>query len=127
MPNALIFRAIVFEKSGCQPMSRIYSPTGALTTQAGTTAITRTVTNLRTGVVISAATPLTIANVIFDALQTDARWTKDSTGYNFKDGISGTILTSPNVIHRVEYKVEPASGDTYWLAGEITTIPILAE
>ena len=127
MPSVQIIRAVVFEKSGCQPMARIYSPTGALITQAGTTSVTRTVTNLRTGAVISAASPLTVANVIFDTLQTDARWTKDSTGYNFKDSITSTILTSPNVIHRAEYKFVPTSGDNYWIVFELTTEPVLAE
>ena len=38
---------------------------------------------------------LVISNVFFDTLQTDGRWHKDSTGYNFLYSVADTVLTSP--------------------------------
>ena len=67
----------------------------------------------RTAVTGHAAGSLTIASVIFDTLQTDARWTVDSTGYNFKHVIDISANVAFAIAGRrylVEYTLTPASG-----------------
>ena len=75
--------ATVWEGASLKVMARVYDINNTLITQASLSTIKyRVVTD---GVEIIALTALTVANVVFDTLQTsDASWTKDTTGYNFK-------------------------------------------
>jgi hypothetical protein len=61
-----------------------------------------------------AAVSLTIANVIFDTLQTDDLWNeRDSTGYNFRHQIdisSNAAFTLAGRRYLVEYTLTPGSG-----------------
>ncbi len=56
---------------------------------------------------------LTVSAIIFNTLQTDARWTVDSTGYNFRHTIDVSSNNAFAVAGRnylVEYLLMPASG-----------------
>ena len=125
MPSVQIITAIAFAKTGAQVMARIAGQSGALITQASLTTIHRRVTNDQTGAEISASTALTISAVVFDTLQTDARWTKDATGYGFLDVVTAAILTTANIIHLVEYKFTPVSGQVFGFAVKIPTLKSL--
>lgn len=57
---------------------------------------------------------LTISSVIFDALQTDDRWTVDSTGYNFRHDMPASAFPTGSHNYRVEYKFTPTSGEVFW-------------
>jgi len=57
---------------------------------------------------------LTVSNVIFDTLQTDGRWSKDDTGYNFRHDVAATVLTDPGT-YQIEYKVTFTGGDVSYL------------
>ncbi len=53
----------------------------------------------------------TVAAVFFDTLQTDVRWTIDSTGYNFGHMIDGdTYITDPESVYELAYFLTPVSG-----------------
>ena len=52
---------------------------------------------------------LTVANVIFNALQTDGRWTLDATGYNFRHDIGSGVFTDPGN-YRIEYTCNLTGG-----------------
>jgi len=52
-------------------------------------------------------------SVVFDSLQTDARWTRDAVGYNFRHTISVTSNDAFAVAGRdylVEYRLSPCNG-----------------
>lgn len=67
--------------------------------QADLTSITRKV--YLAGVLGDTDT-LTIADVIFDTIQTGTVWTKDTTGFNFKDALSHTLFAAAGE-YRVQY------------------------
>lgn len=116
MSAPLIVRATAFEDSGITCMARVYGTGAALVTQSSVTSLTWAATNLKTSAVIVAPTALTVSTVIFDTLQTDAKWTADSTGYNFAHVIPASTFTTGGVRARVEYKVTPVSGEAFWIA-----------
>ena len=52
-------------------------------------------------------------SVVFDSLQTDARWTRDTTGYNFRHTINvaaSAAFTLAGRDYLVEYRLTPYSG-----------------
>jgi hypothetical protein len=53
-------------------------------------------------------------NVVFDQLQTDARWTRDATGYNFRHTIGVAFAPAFTLCRRdylVEYRLTPYGGE----------------
>ena len=48
--------------------------------------------------------------VVFDTLQTDGRWSLDSTGYNFRHDIGTTTFTTGGE-YVIQYTVTPSGGN----------------
>ena len=63
---------------------------------------------------------LVVADSVFDTLQTDGRWSKDSAGYNFRDTVAASVLTTAEHRYQVEYMFTPSSGQTYMLMFVLT-------
>ena len=85
MPEARTFEADVFEDGSFAVLFRINAFDDNLPAQqADLTSIDFTVIESLSRSEVVASSALTVANVVFDTLQTDGRWTKDSTGYNFR-------------------------------------------
>lgn len=125
MPSASIKRANVFEDGGASLMARVVGNNGASITQAGISTITYAVYDLHAGTEIVASTSLTVSAVVFDTLQTDARWTEDTTGYNFRHDIAANVFTTGDLTYRVEYKFTPSSGAVWMVLFEVSTIGIM--
>lgn len=83
--------------------------------QADVDTIEYAIYNDDTREVVLALASLTVANVVFDTLQTDERWTVDTDGYNFRHDVSHSLLTDPDVTYRIEYKITLDGGSEFYL------------
>ena len=52
---------------------------------------------------------LTVANVVYNSLQTDGRWSVDTTGYNFRHDVGSGVFVTPG-IYRIEYTCNLTGG-----------------
>lgn len=105
--------ATIWEDGGATCMARIFAWTGIAAVQDTFDtdgSITRYIYNVTANTTIDSGTGLTIATVVFDTLQTDARWTADTTGYNFRDEIADTNFLTGNSHYLVEYMFNPDTG-----------------
>lgn len=108
----VIHQLRAMEDSGCSIMARVRLPSAAYITQAATTSVSRTVKPLHKPGAASSSS-LTVSNVVFDTLQTGNFWTKDTTGYNFRDDISASVFVDKNGKYAVTYLFTPASGAAF--------------
>ena len=121
MPDASIIAADVYEDSGPILMARVVGAAGTAITQATCSTITYVVVDIATGTTVSNGS-LTIASVVFDTLQTDSIWTKDTTGYNFKTVLTAAMVPTGGATYRVEVKITPTSGQPIWLTYQVTAL-----
>ena len=98
-------------------MARVVDSDDALVLQAGVASIAYAIVNLRTQLVIATGT-LTIANVIFDTLQTGHGWTLAGAGYNFRWKMPGSLFPAGNGVYRVEIEIS-AGGDVLPLVFDV--------
>ncbi len=110
MPSTTEPLFYVWERSAVYIMGRITGLSGEVVTRLSFDAVSMLITKLPSLGVVTPPT-LTVAGVFFDTLQTDARWTKDETGYNFGHMLDGdTYLTDPESTYQLAYLFEPAGG-----------------
>lgn len=115
--------ATIYEDTGVTCMSRILGDDAAAITQATTSAIVlNAFKNTSTTPTYTAS--LTVADVVFDSYQTDARWSKDSTGYNFRYAVIASIFDAGDATYRLEFKFTPTSGSVYFVIFEIDTVEV---
>ena len=124
MPSATITTGTVFEDSGASLMARVVDNDGTDITQSDITTIKYSVFDVSDPGAAS-NTGLNVSDVVFDTLQTDARWTKDSTGYNFRHDLPASALPEGDHVYRVEYKFTPASGEVFHVVFELATKNLL--
>ncbi len=105
---------VIREDSAFSVMARIHAG-GANLTQSDVSAIEYQIFPTNSTTAHTTATSLTVASVVFDALQTDDRWTEDATGYNFRHDVAATVLTDPSKQYEIEYKVTLTAGDVFYL------------
>ena len=114
--------ATIYEDTGITCMSRILGDDASAITQATTSAITVAVFK-NTSTVATYTASLTVADVVFDAYQTDARWS-GSTGYNFRTALPALVFDTGDATYTVEFKFTPTSGSQYFVIFEIDTIEV---
>ena len=89
-------------------LARVHNLAQTNITQLVVTSIVRNIYLESTDALLVGPTELNKANVVFDTLQTDYGWTY-STGYNFRDSINGTLLTTAGAL-RIVYTIVASDG-----------------
>ena len=110
----------VFKEGSVTCLARIVGHDAAVITRADVASIEYSVFLLeaddpdgRTAVTGHDGIALDKISTLFDALQTDARWTRDTVGYNFRHAIDITSNAAFGLAGRdylVEYRLTPYSG-----------------
>ena len=101
-------------------LARVLDADGALLTPTTCTAITYQVYDKNTGDQIGTTTTATVADVLFASLQTDSRWTRDTTGYNLAIALPASALPAGGTTYRVEAKLTTnTGGDPFYLLWEL--------
>ncbi len=121
MANAADVFGVAFKNGSAVCLARIMDPSGVAITSGDLAAIAYTAysldpddEDLRTPITGHIANAVTVANAIYDTLQTaDAAWTVDTTGYNFRHELD--VSTSPVFVvagtdYLVEYTITPTAG-----------------
>jgi len=114
----------VIEDSGLRWMARILGNDGDAIVQADISAIVYSVYNKADLTTATTTGTLTVSDVIFDTLQTDSRWGKDSTGYNFAWNVPASIFALGNVTYRIEVKLTPAAGEVMHLVRDVPVVAL---
>ncbi len=114
----------VFEDSGLRWMARILGNDGAAIDQADISAIAYSVYNKADLTLATTTGTLDASDVIFDTLQTDSRWGKDSTGYNFAWNVPASVFALGNVTYRIEVKLTPVTGEVFHLVRDVPVVAI---
>lgn len=119
--QAKVTSADIWEDSGATCQARIIGQAGVNITQASLSSITCKVFDLNgTTPDTPVATPtVTISSSVFDALQTDATWSTDDTGYNFSHTLAASIFTTGDHRYRVEYTFTPVTGEAFPVVFEL--------
>lgn len=90
-------------------LARVVGVNQILITQSSVASISRTIYQVGTGDIVTGPTTLLDTTVVFDVLQTDYEWDIDATGYNWRDIISGTLLTQSGAL-KIVYTIVDSGG-----------------
>ncbi len=117
-------RATIYEDTGTNCMARIVGDDSVAITQSDLSSISLSIFKNDVSPAETTATPV-ISDSVFDTLQTDARWSKDSTGYNFKYLIPSTGFSDGDSTYRAEFKFVPSTGSPFFVVYLIDTVEVL--
>jgi len=118
MANRTRYRASVSPNGSLTCLARVVGVDAALITQAGIASIEYTINavgaSARSAVTGHDGETLTVADVVYDSLQTDDRWTEDATGYNFAHTIDisgGLPFPSAGTVYEIDYVLTDTAGN----------------
>ena len=132
MAEAIDMYGTAFKNGSVTLLARIVGGEGANIVRADVVAAKYTVYLLddqnpddRTAVAGHTDAALAVTEVIFNTLQTDAIWTVDAIGYNFRHVVDVSAQPAFAVAGRrylVEYQLTPAVGQMIWVRFRINVI-----
>ena len=121
----MILTGKVIENSAAVLLARVTDVTGDPVTQADVARLTCKVFDADTETMTGNPT-LDVADVVFNTLQKDARWTADKVGYNVAVPLSGDHWPTQGA-YTVEVKVTPTAGDPFYLIWHLQAENVLSE
>ncbi|MGW8256757.1 MAG: hypothetical protein ACWGMZ_04655 [Thermoguttaceae bacterium] len=132
MAEAIDIYATTFKNGSATMMARIVGSDAANITQADIATINYSVYLLddqdadnRTTVTGHSQVNLPVYQVVFDTLQTDATWTVDTIGYNFRHELDVSVDPAFAVAGRrylIEYVLTPVAGQVILVRFRINVI-----
>ena len=111
----------VFEDSTFSVMAR-FEVDGANAVQADCSSIAIKAWDMADFDTAVLSASLTVANVVFDTLQTDGRWTPDTTGYNFRYDVADDVCVTSGAKYRFEAVVTTSGGKLPPMAWEVLCV-----
>ena len=125
MPSASIPNDVnVIEDSGVRWMARILGQSGSAIVQADVSSIAYSVYDKSDTSTATTTGTLTVGDVIYNTLQTDSRWGKDATGYNFGWNVPASIFAAGNKTYRIEVKITPSSGEAIHIVRDFPVVAL---
>lgn len=109
MSNAREYHVDGFQLTAGTFLAHVVDNDGADITQAGVSSISCQVYEQDSGDYQTAPT-VTVNTSISDTMQTDAKWTLDTEGYNFAHQVAGSAFPSA-ITYRVQYILTMVSGE----------------
>jgi hypothetical protein len=120
MADAQDIHGTVFKNGSATLLARVVGAAGAAVTQSDIAAVKYGIYLLdeddpdgQTPVTGHSGVSLPVSAVIFNTLQTDALWTRDATGYNFKHVLevgAHPAFAVAGRSYRIVYELTPAAG-----------------
>jgi len=115
-----LITGVVWERSGVSLMARIVGQDAQNITQSALVSISFKIFDLAVPEAAKSSGTLTVSSVVFNTLQTDTRWTKDATGYNFRHDVGATAFSGGTKDWRIEYLFTPSGGAApFWVVFEL--------
>lgn len=124
-----IIKGTALEGAEIPIMARVTNLAGSLITQATIVSIAYKVFDKLDAALtdIAQSSPLTVADVVFNSLQTDDSWTKDSAGYNFRYVTDPAELPEGGATYRFEFTLTTSDGSKIEIVAEVDTLNMLGE
>lgn len=108
MSQAVPVYAHVWEDCTAVCMARMVGEANTAIVQNSVTSIACKVFDVSAGDTLVLEPTMVVATNVFNTLQTDARWTEDATGYNFRHTVPHAAFPAGGHTYRVEYAFEMA-------------------
>jgi len=120
-------RATIYEDTAITCMARIQS-------DEATNILNEDVTSFKVSTFTNGTTPTTETEVtsgfddvnIFDELQTDARWSKDTTGYNFRYQVPASVFVTGDATYTIEFEFTCPTQPTFFVIFVVDTVEVLS-
>lgn len=123
MPEAKRIEGFLFQNSAGVIMGRVTNNRGADVTQSSLTSLVLTLEDKAFPGVPVASSPytLTVADVIFDTLQTDSIWEQTTDGFNFLYDTENAQLVNGQTNYIYQFRATPVVGESaVWVYEPIT-------
>ncbi len=124
MPSPTVHTAVVWEDGTAILMARILGADGTAVDQSDVSTIDLEVFDLNSSTpkIAVRSESLTVSVVIFNTLVTsDARWTVDTTGYNFLYTAPASDFVDGNRNYRFKFRVVATTGEVGFVVYDLTT------
>lgn len=121
----MIAKAVVIEDSAAVLLARVLKASGAPIVQADVSSISVKVFDAGEASQVGSTYTPTVSAVVYNTLQTDSRWSEDTTGYNLAIALAGSYWPTAGR-YQAEVKITPVSGDAFYVVFALEALNIFS-